>query len=300
MEWFNSNGNSPFDPDDIDTIKQLKDAREAISSPQIIKLKKYFDLVIYDEYHGRKPVIIGVDVSTGRGRDYSAITVVHPDTLMPLAFFRSNQISSNKLRKIIVEIGTHIYPNSIITIESNSVGTPLIQELRDTPVARKLYKERKLRTIDAGVNSAARKRTVNEMSYGHTVTKESRSQMHEMLETIVHYSPAHLAFHELYEEVRFMELKNGRIDHSAATHDDITMSYLGALWVIRYGKGLKGKGIYYNIRESEDDIDEGFNDNKDMYEKAAYILRRKRQHLMWMKTKQNLQHMLIIYPHQNR
>lgn len=251
LEWINSNGNSPFDPDDIEVIGDLSNQRKL--GVEVYKINKYFNLYVYGEYHGKKPVLISVDVSGGLGRDSTAIVVVNPETLMPMAFFKSNMIPSDQLRKLIVTLITKRYPHCVLTIENNSVGKPLLDELKDTSIARCLYKERKKRQIDQGVNSFTKKKTRDIIEYGHNVNPTSRAQMMEMLESIVHNSPSHVAFPELYEEIRHLELKNGRIDHNSATHDDCTMAYMGALWVVRYGTGLKNKGIYYVIQDKLDD-----------------------------------------------
>lgn len=251
LEWINSNGNSPFDPDDIELIGDLSKQKEG--QVQIYKINKYYNLNVYSEYHGRKPVLIGVDVSGGLGRDSTAITVVNPETLQPMAFFKSNMIPSDHLKKLLVTLVTKRYPHCILTIENNSVGKPLLDNLRDTVLNRVLYKERKKREVDVGANNFTRKKKAEMIEYGHNVNPTSRAQMMEMLENIVHNSPEHVAFPELYNEIRFLELKNGRIDHSAATHDDCVMSYLGVLWIVRYGTGLKGKGIYYTISEGDED-----------------------------------------------
>ena len=251
LEWINTNGNSPFDPDDVDMIGEL--ARQKEASAKVYKVNKYFNLTVYDEYHGKKPVLIGVDVSGGLGRDSTAVVVVNPETLMPMAFFKSNMIPSDQLRKLLMTIVRKRYPHCILTIENNSVGKPLIDELRDTSLSRVLYKERKNRQIDQGIRSFTKKKSREVIEYGHNVNPTTRSQMMEMLESIVHNSNTHVAFPELYEEIRYLELKNGRIDHSSATHDDCVMAYLGVLWIVRYGTGLKGKGIYYCIQESLDD-----------------------------------------------
>lgn len=250
LEWINSNGNSPFDPDDIELIGDLSMQRSA--DVQIYKINKYYDLFVYSEYHGKKPVLISVDVSGSIGRDCSAITVVNPETLIPMAFFKSNMIPSNHLKKLIVTLITKRYPHCILTVENNSIGKPLLDELRDTPIARCIYREKKKRTIDTGPSNFTKNKKMTTIEYGHNVNPTTRSQMMEMLETIVHNSHTHVAFPELYNEIKFLELRNGRIDHSSATHDDCVMSYLGALWIVRYGTGLKGRGIYYTIDEGED------------------------------------------------
>ena len=251
LEWINSNGNSPFDPDDIEIIGDMTTEKKL--GVQIYKINKYYNLYVYAEYHGKKPVIISVDVSGGLGRDNTAVVVINPETLKPMAFFRSNMIPSDQLKKLLVTLVNKRYPHCILTIENNSVGKPLLDELRDTSISRVLYKEKKKRQFDQGVHDSTKKRTREIIEYGHNVNPTTRAQMMEMLESLVHNSHAHLAYPELYDEIRYLELKNGRIDHSSATHDDCTMAYLGGLWIVRYGTGLKGRGIYYVL---EDKIDE--------------------------------------------
>lgn len=275
LEWMNSNGNSPFDPDDIDLIGELSRQREA--GMETYKLNKYYDLHVYDEYHGRKPVLIGVDVAGSLGRDSSAIVVANPETLKPIAVFKSNMIEISKLRKLITTLVTKMYPNCILTIENNSIGNGLISELKETAVGRVMYRERKKRIIDRGANAITKKSHIDSIEYGHNTNPTSRAQMMETLEAIVHSSPDHVAIPELYEEIRLLELKNGRIDHSSSSHDDVVMAYMGILWIVRYGKGLKGKGIYYNISDGMDDFEEAQYDTAQSHRIAAKLLK-KRKH----------------------
>lgn len=269
LEWINSNGNSPFDPDDIEIIGDMTTEKKL--GVQIYKINKYYNLYVYDEYHGKKPVIISVDVSGGLGRDNTAVVVINPETLKPMAFFRSNMIPSDQLKKLLVTLVNKRYPHCILTIENNSVGKPLLDELRDTSISRVLYKEKKKRQFDQGVHNNTKKRTREIIEYGHNVNPTTRAQMMEMLESLVHNSHAHLAYPELYDEIRYLELKNGRIDHSSATHDDCTMAYLGGLWIVRYGTGLKGRGIYY-ILEDKIDEDQEWYETRSTYNIARRLI----------------------------
>lgn len=253
LEWINTNGNSPFDPDDLELIAEMSKVMK--ERGEIYKINKYYNLVVYDEYKGRKPVLISVDVSGGLGRDNTAVVVINPETLLPLAFFKSNMIPSDHLKKLLVTLVNKRYPHCILTIENNSVGKPLLDELRDTSIARVLYKEKKKKQIDQGPNNFTRKRHREVMEYGHNVNPTTRAQMMEMLESIVHNSHQHMAYPELEKELKFLELKNGRIDHNSATNDDCIMAYMGGLWVVRYGAGLHRRGIYYTIQEKLEDDD---------------------------------------------
>lgn len=272
LEWMNTNGNSPFDPDDVDTIGDFATQRD--KQAKTVRINKYYEMTVYEKYTGRKPVIIACDVSTGRGRDSSTIVVIHPETLHPIAIFKSNMIDAKPFRKVIQTVVMKMYPNCVLAIENNPIGTQLISELQDSPVGRCLYKERKKRTRETGGANdvSAKKRKVDEIVYGFETTGKTRPQMMETLESLVHNSPSHLGYRELYEEIRFLELKHGRIDHNDSTHDDVTMAYLGGLWIIRYGTGLKGRGIYYNIDDGMDDLDDIRNDATEAMRNAARIL----------------------------
>ena len=271
LEWINTNGNSPFDPDDIELLMDMAKVKD--KKGEIYKITKYFNFTVYSEYKGKLPVVLAIDVSQGLGRDYSTIVAINPETLEPMAFFKSNNISSNNFKKVIVKLVQRYYPYSLISIENNSIGRSLINEIRETPIGRMLYRERKTRTIDTGVGKFTNKKTQEGWEYGHNVNTISRPIMTSILESLVRYNKSRLAYPELVEEIRFMEYKNGRITHSSATHDDVTMAYIGGLYVIKHGKGMKGRGIYYNIAEDADEAID-YEDSDNMIIKANKYINR--------------------------
>ena len=275
LEWMNSNGNSPFDPDDVEQIKLYAD--EAEKHVNVVRINKYYELRVYDEYRGRKPVMIGVDVAGSMGRDSSAIVVANPETLKPLAVFRSNMIDLASLQKLIVTVVKRMYPNCILTIENNSVGEGVIRNLLETSIGNRIYKERATKVQDMGPNSITKKRKVQRVVYGHNTNTHTRPQMMEILETTVHNSPVHLGIPELYDEISYLELRNGRIDHMSDHHDDVVMAYMGLLWVVKYGRGMKGKGIYYNIDDGSDGYEDASYDLTDAMRNADRVLSKARE-----------------------
>lgn len=271
LEWINTTGNSPFDPDDIELLIDMARLKE--KSGETRKITKYYSYKAYSDYKGKLPVVLSVDVSQGLGRDYSTIVAINPETLEPMGIFKSNNISSTNFKKVIIKIIQKYYPFCVLSIENNSIGRSLINELRETPVGRFLYKERKTRVVDAGVGKFNNKRTQEGWEYGHNVNTISRPLMMSILESLVKYNKTRLAYPELVEEIKFMEFRNGRITHSSATHDDVTMAYIGGLYVIKHGKNMKGRGIYYNIAEDADECVD-FEDMDDAVTNAnRYILK---------------------------
>jgi hypothetical protein len=251
LDWINSSGLSPFEVDDLDLLSDMAKLKEG--KRKEVKITKHFNLIVYDEYKGRLPVLISCDVSQGIGRDYSTMVIVNPETLMPMAIFKSNQISSTNFKKVIVKTITKFYPHCVLTVENNSIGRPLINELLETRVGRYIYRERKTRVVEQNVNNIVKRKKQTGFEFGHNVNSVSRTQMTNILETLVRYNKRLLALPEIVDEIKFLERKGGRITHSNSSHDDVIMAYLGALYVVKYGTNLKGKGIFWSVSEDNDD-----------------------------------------------
>ena len=72
---------------------------------------------------------LGVDVASGRGRDYSVIQVLSKKTYQPVAMYRSNSVDPINLAKQIFSIST-TYGGAKTLIESNNWGLPVLNELK--------------------------------------------------------------------------------------------------------------------------------------------------------------------------
>ena len=72
---------------------------------------------------------VGVDVSAGVGRDYSAIVVFDKTTYNPVCLYRTNTQSTAKFSETLHHIATEYNKAKILT-ESNNMGAALLTELR--------------------------------------------------------------------------------------------------------------------------------------------------------------------------
>ena len=127
LEWSENPENSPFSREDLEAVSRL------VHPPVDVKPIKIFNrtymLNIYDntiplraDYTPKYPPIIGVDVSGGYNRDASAITIVDSHTTRVIADFKNNSINTNDLARVIYQIVTRYYPNSVINVERNGVA----------------------------------------------------------------------------------------------------------------------------------------------------------------------------------
>lgn len=157
-------------------------------------------------------------------------------------------------------------------LNENGFGTSVLQMLLKTSIKPNLYYEIKDRVDEEqfdGVTVRKRKRRCK--VYGGTSSKGTRDKLIELLHQRVKHHRDKFNTKEIYDELCSMVVKpNGRVDHSDDSHDDLTFSYLWALYVFYYGEDLVNRfhlmktEIYtddhydetsYNLEEEYDDHD---------------------------------------------
>jgi len=114
-EAYAQTGSAYFTPDDLTYVEVMK--VEALAK---IFLHKASVGEVY---------ALGCDVASGRGGDYSTITVLNKRTHQPVALFRSNTISPEMFARVIQEYSA-MYNNAKVLIESNNWGLPVLNELK--------------------------------------------------------------------------------------------------------------------------------------------------------------------------
>lgn len=87
------------------------------------------ETVIFDEPDFNNSYAIGVDVASGRGGDYSVITVMDKLSYQPVAMFRSNTTPPVELAEHIIHLATE-YNEAKVLVEENNWGLPVLNELR--------------------------------------------------------------------------------------------------------------------------------------------------------------------------
>ena len=151
----------------------------------------------------------------------------------------------------------------------------------ETPVKKNLYYEIKDRVLEETTdgNRIIRNKRKTKV-YGLTSTNNVRDLLIEILRERVNYHKDKFISPSIYQEMRGLEVKrNGKIEHSALTHDDQIFSYLVGLYVWYEGKNLRELfGIEKSSIKTEDDIDEildmGIDENMtDITQEIEYINR---------------------------
>lgn len=255
LEWSNSVENSPFRPEDLEIISQL------VKKPirQVLFLGKYL-FNIYEEVDLRYPPIIGVDVSGGFNRDSSAVTCIDSRTTKVFADFNCNYIPTHDLAQLIYELVSKYMPSAVVNVERNGgYGASVLGKLVGSPIKKNLYYEIKDKVLEERQQGTkVIKRTQPTKVYGLDSTKSVRELLIQILRERVEYHKDKFVSETIYQELIGMEVKrNGRVDHSANTHDDQTFSMLMALYVWYEGKDLMSRfGIQKGTIRTDEDIDE--------------------------------------------
>ena len=277
LEWNISTPNAFF------TMSQLEDIKRNVHDP--IKTLFIFDkypIEIYEEieYTGGQPKyvpIIGVDVSGGLMRDYSAITIIDSKTTKPFACFKDNSIDPDDLAYVIIELVTKYMPNAVVNVEKTGIGLGPLKILMKSKIKRNLYWEMKERIQEErndGIHIVKHK--IKTKVYGLDNTKQKRPELIEILKERGRDHKDKFVIKELWEEFRGLELKkNGFVEHSTKSHDDLTFSYLMAMYVWYYGQNLNQWGIEKSVLKTDtDEEEESYEDDNNATVVATEMRRR--------------------------
>ena len=117
-EAYGSSSNAYFTPDDMKFLQILK----------IDMSNEALNVVVPPDEHNAYAV--GVDVSCGVGKDYSAIIVLDKATYGIAAIWTSNTTSVVDLADAVVHIAT-MYNGARVLIEENNIGAALLLQVRN-------------------------------------------------------------------------------------------------------------------------------------------------------------------------
>lgn len=203
-----------------------------------------WQLNLYKHFDFNNPMLIGVDVASGESGDSSAIVVCDSSTLEVLAVFANNMIDSISLAEVCHYIMSKLFRSAVLVPERNSEGRAMINYLLKTEIANRIYWETKevsgqqrvLKKDGINANTVSKIKT---KVYGVDTTSKSRPMMIDLIRPFLEDEYDQLHCLALVDEIAGLERKkNGKIEHSETTHDDILFAYLLCRFVWVYGTNL--------------------------------------------------------------
>ena len=235
---------SPFEPEDLEEIgNQQKDPIEEIY------IQEVYPLYVYETINKNIPYIVGVDVAAGRYGDNSAVTVLDPYSVRPIAEFKSNITTTNKLKTFLITLIMKYIPKAILVIENNNMGSSVIDDLRVTPISPNLYYDNNkyfipdaTRKLDA--KGFAILEAKNARTFGLNTNPKTRETMINLLfERVKEYKSDFVTRNIISDLNSLVRSPSGKIQAVSGAHDDSIMSYLICLYTLTFGSNLERYGF---------------------------------------------------------
>ena len=268
LEWSIGTSNSPFSPEDLEIVGRLvKEPRKIVYFMGKYIFNLYEDIELRNGIP-KYPPLIGVDVSGGYNRDSSAICCVDSFTTRVFADLKCNYISTPELANVIYELVTKYLPNAVVNVERNGgFGASVLAKLVSSSIKKNLYYEIKDKVVEETFTGAKTLKKVRKTKvFGLDNTKSTRELLIQILRERMDNHKDKFVSKRIYDELVGMEVKrNGKVEHSSNTHDDLVFAYLMAMYMWYEGKDLKER---YNIvkttiktDESVDEVMYGLEEN---------------------------------------
>lgn len=190
--------------------------------------------------------IMTVDVSKGRGQDYSTFCIfdVTDDKFEQVVTFRDNMISPLIFPDVIVKVAK-LYNDALIVIENNDAGQLVCNAVYYEYEYENTFVES---TVKAG-------------GVGVTMTKRVKRIGCSNLKDLVEMNKVKLVDYETITELSTFEVKGASYEASDGNHDDLVMNLVLFSWFISsdaFGNiaDVDLKALLYEdrIRELEDDL----------------------------------------------
>jgi hypothetical protein len=166
---------------------------------------------------------MGVDVSGGRGGDYSVITVVSCTTMQPVYHFRSNQILPHILADKVYELYWE-FNEPYTIVEQNGPGETVLYRLKEWKV-KNLYKDAKGRDW--------------------RTRKENKIAIFDYLRDLICEGVIDAVERDLWAELRAVQITQGA-PKVINGHDDLVVATALALWAAK----LKPVPSFFQVRQS--------------------------------------------------
>lgn len=235
---------SPFDPDDLDTINGFR--KEPIDE---IMVNKIFTLYVYEKLDKTVPYIMGVDCATGVNNDNTVLMIIDPYTLHPVACMKTPLADAVETAQNIIHVVNRYIPKALVAIESNHLGSAIIAILKRSSIAANLYYDiDKAMVPDVETRLDKHGMVINDPNnrrfYGVATTATTRPMMMQILLRHVAERKSDFICRELIDDLNnLIQKASGKIEAAQGEHDDVVMAYLIALFVYYHGSKLSRYGI---------------------------------------------------------
>jgi len=181
----------------------------ALRSIDPIEHREGGSLLIYEHPIQNHDYIMTVDVSKGRGQDYSTFTLIDisVEPFKQVARYKNNRISPLLFPDILFKYG-NLYNEAYVVIESNDQGTV---------VCNGLYHDLEYENVH--VESAVKSNAI-----GIEITRKSKRLGCSAFKDIIENGKLHIVDQDTIVEISTFEAKGQSYEASDGNHDDLVMN----------------------------------------------------------------------------
>lgn len=239
LQRIHGSSDSPFDPEDLDTINGLKKEIK-----EEILLYRIYNIRLYEKINKNIPYIIGVDVSTGTNSDNTAISIIDPYNERAVGEFKSPIMDPTDICTLLRLLIRKLCPKGILCIERNSLGDAVIAILKKTEVSYNLYYDSDAVLFgnpDEKLDEKGfiKREAENRRYYGIHTNIKTREMMITILMRLVAEKKESFATRYIIDDLNnLVKKKSGKIEARYGCHDDNIMSFLIGMYVLYHGKKL--------------------------------------------------------------
>lgn len=179
--------------------------------------KSYRGVNYYEDPQRDHQYVMTVDVSKGRGQDYSTFTVIDSTfgNFRQVATYRDNMISPMIFGDIIVRVGRE-YNDALIIIENNDAGMVVCNDV---------YYEHEYENMF--VESSVRKNGIGVM-----MTKKIKRIGCSNLKDLIELGKLNIIDENTINELSTFEVKGSSYEAAAGNHDDLVMNLVMFAWFV--------------------------------------------------------------------
>ena len=261
LQRIHGSSDSPYDPEDIDAIYELKG-----KAKKEIFINKLFRVKLYEDLSFDKVYFVGLDTADGYGDgDNTALVIFDPYDFKVVGTFGTTYISPTQLKNFLLVLFKKYLPRSILIPERNRAGA-LISDILEEEHLRflrsRLYCEPDNNKFDKAeqhydqdgfmIAEAMRRKF-----YGVYTNASTRKEMFTLLEVLVREEKRVFVADEVIKDLSNLVRKNGKIQAASGKHDDFIMAFLFTIFVYYHGAQLYRYGYYPGRLPKEEERNRG-------------------------------------------
>jgi hypothetical protein len=241
-EAFITSGSNVFD---LEKLSKLLPSAPESSRSWDVNSKMFEDnregkLNIFDYPQWDTNYVIAADVSLGVGQDYSTAVVLNKEYKV-IALYRDNRIDPSLFGELLFYLGRY-YNNSLLCVESNSMGVATLQKLESMDYVN-LYRQTKIANVSKEEGSRL----------GFRTTSATKPAIIGNLKNLIENEELNVPSNIMIQELKdYISTSTGKTEAAPGTHDDTVMALAMACEVLRthYDK-LSSNKVSWSQRTSE-------------------------------------------------